>query len=88
MNLKYIHSCLTELQNALQGTVTFEIFQFFGLKIRVFWMYKEKVIHWQYVVSLSELELVNDNSAFILYLIEKAKGEYALQKSEIDNDRT
>lgn len=86
MNLKYILSCIEELQTALQGTVSLSVLQFAGLQIRASWFYKNKLITWQYVVSRPEIELINDNSAFVLYLIEMAKSEYALQTRELDDE--
>ena len=88
MNLLYIYKCLEELEKALNADVSFSLFRSTSLRIKAFWFYKDRAIHWQYVVSLAELELIKDNSAFILYLIEKARGEYSIRISEIDNDRT
>lgn len=85
MNLLYIYGCITELQEKLQCTVTFGIHQFAGLQIRAFWFYKERAIHWQYTISTQELEIVNDNSAFVLYLMEKARGEYLRKIEEIED---
>lgn len=87
MNLKYIYRCLDDLQRALNGKVSLELYEFSGLVVRVFWMYKMSAIRWQYVISQEGLELVNDNSAFILFLIEKAQAEYTMRTTEIDDDR-
>jgi hypothetical protein len=87
MNLKYIYECIEKLQKELNGQVSFGGSVFAGLWIRVFWYYKDTSIQWQYVMSFSELDLINENSSFILYLIEKAKSEYAIKVLEIDNDR-
>jgi hypothetical protein len=87
MNLKYIYECIEKLQKELNGQVSFGCSIFAGLWIRVFWYYKDTKIQWQYVISFSELDLINENSSFILHLIEKAKSEYTHKASEIDNDR-